>query len=767
MLFVITGYDQDDDLSSDEEFAPDFYDDLWTFDASADGTINLVIDFSRSERGLLAEIYDDQSGDAQVSIDFDGGRPTVAESPYPAVRVISPDGWWQDEEIINFNINVEVDGPVDAAFSAVDYLDISKHDGTADFQISVYDPDNDGKPDYELRNFLFDGPILKSNITINQFDNEPTSNDFLFWPYLGGNDYGGMVRSGYGFAEAPIQVDWETGRIAVLAEIVASRTNDNNCFIYSTAPINKGITNYANFENPFCLYDLAMDTDSYPEMAIRMEYWGPGDERIHYGYANTPLNNIRYSWDQDNDRSWDYKIGLAGRRPIDAIKEFSDFAVQTIPHDEFPYWATEYPWDAIQFVHVEGSERYWTSEGIYQWGIDRSLWLEYMLGRVEIPEFHSYESIGPGLRGEYSMFREGGLQPRLYFSPVDSKLHLLGAQKGLWNIDDKEKLVYENADQDLYIDRWSHYIGEEVDKSLIFSSPFLIYIDRHQHQVKVVESETPFSLFETRPPRNHQEWLELAGSLETHGSDIESTDFSELFDRFNGAKIEISGVAFRDFRHTDDGFRFVLEPRPAIRVDQAADAYLSALEDAEQAYVVVYDGRLSARPLVPASLRVDISDVASTLSQVNALEITRFTVPVYNLGQEDAYNIDLAAHFRKRGGQTVIATTTVALVPAEGSAEAQFEWTPRSGGVWDLVVAINGDVSSDEQVGYGSYDSPDRSSINVLPAQSISWQSLLQLDAGPSFSWLIGVLLLATIIAALSVALLVMRERDGAIEESV
>src|SRR6185437_4241499 len=84
---------------------------VWVFDVGARREASLIIDFhpNSSGPGLAADLYDDRDGDGNLRYEIDDGIPVTAESTFPTVRVVAPDGWWTKGATINFNLNVTVD----------------------------------------------------------------------------------------------------------------------------------------------------------------------------------------------------------------------------------------------------------------------------------------------------------------------------------------------------------------------------------------------------------------------------------------------------------------------------------------------------------------------------------------------------------------------------------------------------------------------------------------------------------------------------------
>jgi hypothetical protein len=501
-------------------------------------------------------------------------------------------------------------------------------------------------------------------------------------------------------------------------------------------------------------YDLADDGDGNAEMMVRQEYFPPSDPRILSGLFAQPTNQIRYSWDMDNNRTWDYKLDLVGRYQMDTVVNFDSLAIETLPYDDFPDWVTQRSWDAAFFVAAENGGE-WSSEGIYDWAGNQGfvdgervyspLRDVYMTGILEEQPREYYRDISEGYRGEYSF--EFSNQPYLYFSPIDRSLHLLGVDWGMWNVDGVRQVVYEDMNRDGYLDGWHDFVEERLERSLVFAPPFLIYADLQG--VRMIRTESPLSLFETLPPGNHDEWLSLARDLRSHERDFAPGDLLVMFQQFEGAAVQISGVTLRDFRFTEPGFRFVLEPSAGAQPAFSGELALPGLEDVAWPALIAYEGQLTAVPLTLPSLYFDTDSLSTVPKTLRELETSLLRIPLDNQGLEDTGALTVTAHLR-RGQEQVVLTTTLSTVPGQGQATAQFDWAPPSPGLWDVSFAL---VGSDYESGGPS----PAAQVAVASAGRASWWDLVMLDSAPGFMWAIGILLASAALAAAVVGLLIGR----------
>ena len=674
----------------------DFQDSVWIFDAGADGTANLVISFYPEGKALVADLYDDQDGDGQVGVILENDFPAIRETPYPTVRVVAPDGWWQSGDTINFNLDISVDGAVLAAFGSEGIQGRFKNDGIWDYFIHVRDLDVDGKPDYEwIQVWPYNDPtgwgFIRTQVFQNAHDDEYPMTGSLFWPFLSasGTQYRQCtVDKSYQRSIAPVLVDWQQGRIACFKELVASRWNEHNWFVYSLARLREDSPDTANWEAPFAFYDLAADHDGYPELEIRVAGWRANDPYFG-GRFIQPVQFIRYSWDQDNNTSWDYKVDLVGRHAITTTIRLPEIAFYSIPYEQLPYWITDRAWDAAALVAVEQKQPYWTSEGIYEWDAKYSLRAEYVTGIGDMAPDEEYADIPVGFRGEYNFHL--GAPPILYFSPVDHKLHLLDAEAGVWNIDGNTEVRYTNLDSDSYLDQWTYtrvITGTQAittTRQLNAANTHLIYSDNEE--VIIRQAQVKPSLFETLPPTNHGEWVALGEKLEANRRDFAPGDFEAMMAQFEGPEMRIDRAALRDFRPTDTGFRFVVTLESGFRAVTGIDWLgLQGLAAGEYA-VTCDDGEFCVEPLTPAQPEIVPGSLRLSSPMPTELEPVRVAAILHNAGLEDLITLPVRAYVAGSDSPAKsIGETTVSLLAGE-SVPVRFDWIPPVPGECQVTLA--------------------------------------------------------------------------------
>jgi hypothetical protein len=720
---------------------------IWLFDAGADGRANLIIEFARAGQALVATIYDDQDGDGRVSFELQQGLPAVAERPPrltgPAwsARVTAPDGWWIRDDQVNFNLTVEVDGPVRATFGPDITYTRMILDGTPDALVSVADSDRNGVPDRDVRRLLMPLPSLdgyyRANIMVNEGNEDLPLQYSILWPYLGSTAaalrgynptvveaFSGRGGRGYGIVRnyhenpAPLQVEWGRSKLQYIGEFVPSRGGEQQWFVYSLAGTAPGRATPTNFESPFAFYDLANDRDGIPELAIRHVYYAPNDPFYVSGTVKHAIRIVRYSWDQDNNQSWDYKLGLISRSSaISDTIALGDVTINALPYRALPAAMIDQPSDAITFVAQETGGR-WTSEGIYQWDDAPELSFGYLSGIESRQPNQAFTTIAAGFRGEVSL--DLHQPPRLYFSPIDRKLHLHGATRGVLNMGSQGELRTADNDGDGYLDQWTHtqvFTGTETitrSAQLNRSGSHLIYAA--DNEVLLRQASAPISAWESAPPVDHAGWEQLGQRLDQEQPAPPAADLRRMIEPFGGPELRISGAQLRDYRAHGDLFRFTLELQPGFAVHGADLLDLAGL--APGGYVVTYDGALHVAPLSPPSLSAALTDAPQS-----ELEPGLIGLSIRNDGLQDASNALLELWAQPAGGAATVVVSDTVSVLGQQSLSLRLAWTPPRAGAWTLTPKIR--LADQSTVAL------QPAQVTIRPQTGVSARSVLLASASP------------------------------------
>jgi hypothetical protein len=692
-------YDQGQDMieSQNLENCCDFENDVWIFDAAGNGNAELIINFSKEGEKQVAYLYDDSTGDGKVSYNIEGTKVQITESPYWTLKVIAKDGFWNKGDKINYNLEFLGDGKVTTHNADAIFMDTIQNDGNIDFRIRIYDINKDSIPDFEFRQSFIPAEIItaKTLLTVNVNDSTfGIKEEGMLWHFLGSFQNRLKYSSnkwlrGYKRGPAPILVDLEKAKITSIVEMIPSRDGENNYFIYSHDEITEGETNEVSGEIPFAFYDLANDDDGLPELIIRML-----DDYTNRFYEG-PLEEVRYTWDQDNDNHADYRLAVIGDKTYDTVVNYPiNFSIKHVSYEDAPNWIFNQPWTGVFFVSIENRPNPGMGEGIYENYMFHEIFRDKLRGKdVTLP---NYIPLKFGERGEYTLNLNE--PPKLYFSPIDGRLHLLKASGGVWviatdeefetatnyrfkreklrtgNISTTEKIEYRNIDGGRYIDGWTYFLNDRPIKNLLYNKGFLIYSD--EQKTKLIRTEINQSLFETTPPSNYEEWKELSNKLDKYGKNTDYKNFEETFNQFSGDLITIDGGALSDFEATEKDFRFVLECSKECSIDSSLEIVYEAPLDAGR-YLFYYDGLFSITKLKESDLSIETKNIFLSKDAPVELEHITITAEIRSLG--DIRIGPILVQFFDGDPEldgVPIANRTISSIDPEGKATTSVTWLP-------------------------------------------------------------------------------------------
>lgn len=761
----VTVYDTTNDMqwSEDWDVATDFNDDIWLFDARANDTVELIIVFSSNDTQTIAELYFDVTGDGDVAYELRGQRPVVTESEFPPIRVVADGDWWLENGDLNWNIVFEMDGGdvfnVDHPYEE-EFQWIAGHfwkpefelDGQVDLEHRFEDTNRDGIPEGGVWRIMDDTILENTTVSrgfmwnnIGQYDTR-YQHETIFWPLLGSTDDPKLLQEErilfrYFDIFPFIPVNWALAEGYAPAWIGYPMEHGHH--VHAKRPLNDDVLNYVGFENIQAYYDLAEDRDHHAEMHIRHLYHEPSQEALELQVIQTTYNDIRYSWNLNNNdqMKFDYKIGLAGRFPIDGENTIAGISYRTIPHEELPYWISEQPWDIISFVAAE-SNPYHTTEGIYEWSvlemnIDSFPIMRYYIdGQLSFnPEFlYQTDNIHTGYRGEFAP--DVFMAPQLYFSPIDRRLHLYRADYGVMAITEDTKVRYEDNNDDGYADLWMQLADTEELATLANTGEYMVYSERGQTIIRQVE--VPPYIFMSIPPRNHDDWYEQQQQVLTYEKDFELTDFNAMFQQYDGPEWQVVGSRVRRFRYTANGgwqFELIIENNSRL-IDNSLNLENAELSEGE--YIVTYapETGIVIEPVAPLEVKFSIDPVYT--ENVVANEVQYFTMNLENTGNQDIHNLRLAVVGVDPKGREfpIFITYADPFIYTDAPNEIELYWVPGSSGKWDIYLYV---TATDPELREESFKEEFFIQLEVQPSATVERQNLLDLGDNIPYN---GVLLL-------------------------
>lgn len=690
--------------------ATDFTDDTWIFHVGAEANserATLIIAFSRDGDDTLARIYDKSLAADGIQYSIDGHYITFRQPPSPSMIIRAKGDWQLPDGTLNYNLQWQYDGPAADRGQAARLSSYFALDGHPEMIGESSDRERDGIPEYLWVTLQAAVPLSegfpRTGIKVNSGAQRPEPwGNAIFWPLL--NQPSNPQGRNYFDTPLFLGIDWKQGLISSFSFF--GYPVESGYHINSLSPMVTGQVNPLRFENPMAYYDLADDRDGLPELFIRMAYTPSGDPFLINGsVTRTPMQMVQYSWNQLDHPSliWDYKVDLAGRNPLNRSVTLGSMVIEQVPHAELPAWVMDQPWGFATFVALE-SEGYLSSEGIYEWStlegtqtytdtsptaqaasrtIVQDIPLSdqrqrtYLNGDSTQSPSNLYRSIIPGYRGEFADIN-GPIM--LYFSPLDARLHLLGAQHGVYNAGRGRQVKYRNLRGGATIDSWQLYVGKRAVAQLLQADDALIYATPDQLWLRKVA--VPLELFRTQPPSNHAEWLALSARLAAERRAIAPDNLVAMFQQFSGPELRLRHVRMSDYRPlAGGGFRFVLELLPNFA--QQGDDFLGVAGLTAGHYVVRYDGQFHVTPITPPVVQATLQPVTLHQLQSGAVAIL-----LRNDGLQDlpAVTLELWAAV-PQGAATLVATRTIDLL-AQLPVTATLEWTPPTPGVWHLTTQI-------------------------------------------------------------------------------
>ena len=718
---------------------------VWLIDAFTDGSINLAIQFARDDAHLIARVYHDADGDGRIAYEMVDGGVRLTETPTPTLTIRAAGQWWQRDGLVNFNLRIEVDGPIVSLFGdespgyPATTVGSYRTDGAVDATIQVYDTAGSGRPSVEIRQGYFrasdSAGVGRTHIMFSQdsvwfpFDPHP------LFPYLGDPGYGIVLPYQRGLA--PIQVDWQRSRIVAVGEFVPSRATNAGGFIYSLLRIEPGSPR-ANFENPFLFYDLARRGDGYPDLQIRIQHSVPHDPyapEFARGRYPRSTQDVRYSWDQNHDFSWDYKLNLFGKHEMDSAVRFGELDVLTVPYDDAPYWVTNRSWDAAWFLEAPPGG-VTTAEGIYE-GYPSAELIKYATGyRDELPPGECDAPLGFRMECNFELQRRA----MLYLSAVDRKLHLQHAREGAWRLSPERVLLYANRNGGPYVDTWRIVERGETVAELTQAIDHLILVDSAGIRLKRVGLAS--ELFSTLPPRSAEEWQALGQALETYGlaDPLGGADFEALFLTADGEVQGVPGARLSGFRPLGTGFQLVVQ---ITEPSDIAPAWMEGLPPGS--YLVGYtkDGGYTVEMATPPDLRLEIMPVMADHAVVGAALQVAFRAE--NHGSTSTGEIPVVLMAARTGEPAREVGRQHLTVDGNRRHSGWFTWRPPAEGNWALVLTTDDGTAS-----------LPGTPITIAPAGALSVPAQLSLQQLGSSATLVVAILLAAIAlgaAFMSVAL--------------
>lgn len=712
----------------------------------------LVVRLSKlqGDQDARAEIYEAPAGASAVSLD-----DIRQGSATPSIVLTALGGWWQRDGRINFNLDIQVSGPIyamwgggyDAQRGPTSWTAKMKR-GEPAASIQVRDPQGQGLPLWEMRNMLPEfakSSYTRLNYTERKCDTATTIDQGISpeWPFVAA-DAGYGYEQTVGVLRPPIVVDWQRSRITHFSELVTARNQNCSYTLYSTTPLQQGALSLPDFETPFAFYDLSGQGVGFPNLIVRAEHYPAGSPwsalispREQQGQlAPSDVTHMRYSWrDTIGDGAWDYKIDVFGTQPYTETTMIagSQLPIAAPSYEHLPGWVVGQTWLGATFVDTEGNS-YRSSEGIYDMPPTEA-GISYLFGWRDTPREGTFQDIGDGFRGEYRLRQAG--PTTLYLSPIDNRLHLLGAEGGTWKLGEGVIMRQERMGEGQHINSWVRErlpsqggAQQPVQEEALYDlGGYLLYSGNGTVVLRKATYEP--ARFTIAPPSDRQTWKQFQSWMRAYQDQRrDPRDLASWIQPFPGQDVTISKASVADVRLTEQGFRFAL-----IREDgsTASGSLLPALGQQRGSALVAFDGALQTKELPPAQPLVAVQSQGGT-----QLANVPLAVQFSNNGQRDLGPATLELWGARNGAQpTLLITRTVELLAQQPYTDT-LTWSPRQAGSWSITPKLL--LADDTEQAFPATD------VTIAPVPSIGAGQVLGLGpSAPLFALLAGVIVVAAL----------------------
>lgn len=567
---------------------------LFYMAGSAEDRPSLVVTIENRGDLARAKVFDAPDDLGYLPVVWHDDTVSLETPSVPAIEMRALGGYWVRDGRPNYNLDVQANGPIRANFHSYNQESFIDED-QPHVSITVRDEDRDGVPDWDLREiipFRNSSHGFKRTSYSERMCESPAEQDLGTvppWPFVADKP---SFEQTVGRLAPPIKVDWERSKVVAFGEIVTVRSQNCSYAMYSTTPLDPEQVNQLDFETPFAFYDLSGSGIGYPNLIIRTsrQLAGRSFARLpEFGRYVWPEENvwIRYTWRADvGDWRWDYKIGVAGYRDYDFTTPIAGGSafVDAPAYDDFPSWVVEGSWPAMTFVATEGHS-YRSSEGLYDWEPVEELGETYFAGLSQAPRDDAFGEIPEGFRGEYRYDRPAS--PMLYASPVDRRLHLLGARGGVWNLAWGGTVHLEDLDGDSHLDSWRKVGGERTVARLVQAGPYLVFADARG--VAIRRADLADETVRISPPTDRASYdvfRQMTAALD--GSRWENDDLDGWFYAAPGELVDLPAVELHQAHAAQGEYRFVVSASPEHGTTDAYE-HLGVELEAGHRTVLAYD----------------------------------------------------------------------------------------------------------------------------------------------------------------------------------
>lgn len=701
------------------------------------GRASLVVWLRDDGRASLARVYEAPPGRTWVPLN--GSQPLAPQLSRlkPIMVVAAPEGWWSRRGLPDYNVTVDVFGPVYTMWGGQpgpgSYLSEIRR-GPLAFVVYLHGS-APGIPAWDDRRLI---PALAGGSYIRASYAQPecaTRRSWVpgpspLWPYVA---YGGPFLQGIGTETPPIVMNWATGTVAKFSEVVSLRNQSCSYGFYSTAPVVPGHLNHPDFESPWGFYTVDPKATGLPNLIIRVN-WQPTRTLGQLGlHQLTPLaglalarssETVRYSWaDHPGNQEFNYKVDMLGFQTITTHTHImgGQETIAAPGYAGYPARVIGERWPVTTFID-QNAGPYLTSEGLYAWPAGR-VGPAFLFGEHGTPNLRAYDTLAPGTRGEYRI--GSAAQPWLYASPIDGKLHLLGAQAGLWQLDATTQLVERNLGSGPYIDDWrllTKDSGGYRPVSRLDALDGRVWLYAGPHGLAVLVAPFTASAFQVLPPTTPASWQQFVHQVAAYQQGKNPRHLSQWLPARFAASLTATAGQVSAVVPTPTGFQALITVGPG-----GARSHLPGVAPHVVAgrYALSYNAATQRFQLVPAARGSTHLAIRGTLAPAHPGQSDPLAITVRNAGPGP-----WRGTVRVRAGRH--QTVLTAAIPAGGTWRAAT--TVAAGRRAQLVVRVVAHSQS----------STIRSPVSRTSRPSLARLATLSFDnPAAAAAFLAGLLLLA------------------------
>ena len=635
----------------------------------------------------LAKVFDVPPGNSPF-VRYADGQITIKES-HPVLVIRAMGGWWKRAKRANYNLKVNVYGPMYAMWGEPVYQPwIKPYEPLA--RITTH-ANSEGIPQWDFRQLIPSFPgrgVLRSNYS-QRMGPGPlrfVSSVSPLWPYVA---YNGYFTQPNGKLVPPIIVNWQRGVVTMFSEIVTVRSQNASYDFYSITPIHVGRVNHPDFESPWVLYDLSGKGKGYPNLVSNStHYYGrdPYSDGLASYLAGTPgisrsNESIRYSWaDHPGNNYFNYSIDVFGFHPyrtkVPIMNGHTWIIAPSYAH--YPSWVMSHRWPVTTFVDTNG-KGYATSEGIYQWGAAIS---RYLLGWRTHANLSEFRSLPQSFRGEYRIGYAH--QPRLYIDAIDRRPHLLYAQAGMWNLGKGWILRELNDHGGPYLNVWQlwhstwskahrHTIHNKIAELAVADG---YAIDSGPAEVELVRLVSPNpSLATLIPPTSHSTWLRYVHTVHSFGRPKNPMELGMWAKSIMGRHFNLPRAHLYDLHIAEHSLQFVIHTEPGLPTKVTSANQFSSLRIPASGgtWVATYSTMTHRWQLVKAS-SPRLAASVNGQTALTKLYPSHIDVRVSNFGTEPWHGRIVV-----KAGKSVVGDDTL-WVDGRSHQMVSVTWNPRRSG---------------------------------------------------------------------------------------